>query len=366
MKRAFALVLAAALLLCACEQTVSAPTEATTEETAVATTEAPTTEAPTEAPTDPPTEPEPVYTNPLTGEVIEEPLSTRIFGVTINNLSEAIPHYGVANADIYLEMLVNGSIIRGLALFADPSDVSAIGSVRSTRIMFNQLALHYDAIIAHAGGSSYVLNNASDTGVSNFSIDVSDSSDYSFRDSDRFKSGYTWDACLFARGEGLKARAEEKGITVEQDPEKDYNMRFVEDGTPADGETASSVSVTFTFKGTKKETVMVYNEELGKYVYNQYNKEMVDGATGEPEAFENVVVLLAELEWVGSAYHKADFITGGSGYFACGGKIIPITWGCDDDNSPIWYRTADGNELNFGVGNTYIAIASTESAVVYE
>lgn len=364
MKRILALSLAA-LLLCGCAARTPAPTSPSTTEPPEVTTEptaAPTTE-PTTVPT---TEPEPVYTNPLTGEVIEAPVEKRIFAVSINNLPYAVPHYGVNQADIYLEMLVNGSIIRGLALFTDPSDVPSIGSVRSNRFMFNNLCLHYDAIMAHAGGDSTVRSNARERGVDNFNIDTWDETSYSFRDKERSKAGYDWEHCLFAKGDGLEAHAVEEGIDVSQDPEKDYCLRFTEDGTPEGGEEAGTVNLTFQYKSTKKDTSMIYNEELGKYVYHQYGEDMLDGATGEPEAFRNVLVLLADVHMISRGFYEADLVAGGEGYYACGGKIIPITWGSDSEDSPLWFKTMDGEPLSMGVGNSYIAIAPLDSPVSYE
>ena len=160
--------------------------------------------------------------------------------------------------------------------------------------------------------------------------------------------------------------AANRGIRVTQEPDKDYGLRFTEDGTPAGGEDAASVSLTFSFNGSKKDTSMVYDPELGKYVYNQYGKSMVDGATGEPEAFKNVLVLLADMEFVLGGYHQADFVAGGEGYFACGGKLIPILWNAETEEGPLHFTTQDGEPLLLNVGNTYIAIAAVGSPVSWE
>ena len=360
MKKYLAMLLGFALLLSGCGKAEEPVTEPSTE--------APTTEAttePTTEPTEPPTEPEPVYYNPLTGEEVDEPITRRIFAVSINNLMNAMPHYGVADADIYLEMIDNGSIIRGLAMFADVSKVEAIGSVRSTRFMFSDIVTRYDAIVAHAGGSEMVLNDIYARGIDGFNIDTASETSYSFRDRERMSTGIGWEHCLFARGDGLYAKAEEMGIDVSQDPEKTYGLTFTEDGTPANGETANSISVTFTGYG-RKGTTMVYDSQLGKYVYNQYDMAMADGITGEPEAFENVVILFTPTYMIEKGYYRAGFGESGEGYYACGGKIIPVTWTCAGETEPFVFTTTDGQPLDFGVGNTYIAVAHPDSPVVYE
>ena len=365
MKKAIAFLLALTLLLCGCGAK-SAPTEAPT--TVMPTTEAPTTEATvpeTEAPT---TEPAPVYFNPLNGETLDEPYTGRIFAVTISNIRDALPHYGTMEADILMEMWVNGSIIRDLALYTDVTKAERIGSVRSDRLMFNQIAKHYDAIIADAAGSDQVLNDARNKGVDRLMVDTGGETDYSIRDTKRaftFTPASKYEHSLFAKGAGLVEYAQQKGYNLTQPADKDYNLRFREDGTPENGERASTVKVTFKYNSTVKDTVMAYDETLGKYVYNQYDKPMVLGGTEEAECFTNVIIMLADITR-DAVYYSANFTNGGTGYYANGGKIIPIVWGADSETSPFWFQTEDGQTLELGVGNTYMAIAPNGSPVVYE
>ena len=364
MKKLIALLLIASLILCGCGASTPAATEATTAPTEAPATEA--TEAPTET-TEAPTEPPVVYRNPLNGEVLDEPYTGRIFAVTISNIRDALPHYGTMEADILMEMWVNGSIIRDLALYTDVSKAEAIGSVRSDRLMFNQIVKMYDAVLADAAGSDQVLNDAKNTGVNRMTIDTGDATDYAYRAKDRvftFKPESKYEHTLFAKGAGLLDFAQKKGFSVTQPADKDYNLHFTEDGTP-DGETANSVNVTFTYRNNKKDTTMVYDESLGKYVYNQYGKVMVVGDTEDPECFTNVIIMLADITR-GDVYYTANFTGGGTGYYANGGKIIPITWGCDGEESPFWFKTVDGADLELGVGNTYMAIAPQDSPVTYE
>lgn len=364
MKKLIALLLIASLILCGCGANTPAATEATTAPTQAPAAEA--TEAPTET-TEAPTEPPVVYRNPLNGEVLDEPYTGRIFAVTISNIRDALPHYGTMEADILMEMWVNGSIIRDLALYTDVSKAEAIGSVRSDRLMFNQIVKMYDAVLADAAGSDQVLNDAKNTGVNRMTIDTGDSTDYSYRAKDRvftFKPESKYEHTLFAKGAGLLDFAQKKGFSVTQPADKDYNLHFTENGTP-EGESANSVNVTFTYRNNKKDTTMIYDESLGKYVYNQYGKAMVVGDTEDPECFTNVIIMLADITR-GDVYYTANFTNGGTGYYANGGKIIPITWGCDGEESPFWFKTADGQDLELGVGNTYMAIAPQDSPVTYE
>lgn len=360
MKRILALTLALTLLLAGCGQGHTPPeTTAAPTQTVPAATEPPATTEPTTVPT---TEP-PVYYNPLNGQILDEPYTGRIFATTISNIPAAIPHVGVNQADILMEMFVNSSIIRCLALYTDISQVESVGSTRSTRLMFNDIAQHYDAILTHASGSEQVLEDAAARGIDHFSLDRwSKDNDYSFRDPDR-KRQLGNEHSLMGIGSGIVKRAQELGYSVTQPEDKDYCLTFTEDGTP-DGEAAGEISITFNYKGTRKETIMRYDRGLGKYVFNQYGKEMTDGVTGEKEAFRNVVVMYTNISTSG-IYHVADFVAGGTGYFACGGQIVPITWTCDSEDSPFRFLTQDGRQLELGMGNTYIAICPVDSPVTW-
>lgn len=359
MKKTLALTLVLALLLCGCgakatEATTAPAAEPTVVETTAAT-------EPTTEPTTVPTEPK-VYFNPLNGQILDAPFTGRIFANTVSNMQENLPHVGVVQADMLIETFVNkNNIIRCLALYTDIESVAAIGSTRSTRPIFNQLAQHYDLILSHAGGSDQALEDAAARGVENFNIDAWEvaSAGTSYRDTE-YKRAY--ENTLFGVGSGIKAYAESQGMPMNL--ERDYGLRFTEDGTPANGESADSITLTFTFGQAKKDTTLVYDTQAGKYVFNQYGKAMTDQITGETEMFRNVLIMNANISTDG-IYFVADFNAGGTGYFACGGKIIPITWTCDGDKDSFHFFTADGQELLLGQGNTYMAICTPESPVVW-
>ena len=355
MKRVIALTLTLALLLCGCGAR-SAP--ATTPAAVPETTAAPTAEPTTEPTTVPTTEPAPVYVNPLNGEILDAPFTGRIFANTVSNLADNIPHVGVVKADMLIECYVNmDSVVRCLALFTDIDSVDAIGSTRSTRPMFNAIAQHYDLILSHAGGSDQALKDAKDRGVENFNIDAwaVASTGASYRDKER-KGAY--ENTLYGIGSGIKAYAEAQGYPMTL--ERDYGFSFTDDGTPAEGVEAKDISITLTYKKAKKETRMVYDESTGKYAFNQYGQVMTDLKTGEVEAFRNVIVMYADITTTG-IYHIADFTAGGTGYFACGGKLIPITWSCAGDKEPFRFFTESGEPLELGRGNTYMAICTPET-----
>ena len=363
MKKLFSIVLVLSLLLCGCGKTPAQETVPTTE---VPVTEAPTTEPTTEPATEPTTEPTtepPVYYNPLTGEELDAPYTGRLFFNTVANTNDDIPHVGVTQADILFELYASYGVVRCLALYSDISDVDAMGSIRSTRLVFNDLAQHYDAVLVHAGGSSYVINEANTLGLDHLNVDqlyrsMTDpvAAATAYRTPTRV-SPYN----LYANGPGLLAYAEQAGIEMTRPEDTDYGLTFTEDGTP-NGEPA--LEINSWFGQYTKDTTLTYDETLGKYVWSQYwGTTARDEITGEEEAFTNVLILRAANTGSNGVYQTVDFVTGGTGWFACGGKYIPVLWSCADETSPIRITTADGEPVSLGVGNTYIGVINMKNEV---
>ena len=351
MRRVFALFLVVLLLSgCGSQQaqeaeTTAAVTEAVTE--------------PTTEPTTVPTEP-PVYRNPLNGEILEEPYTGRVFAHTITNTQDALPHVNAVKADILIEAYVSRGVVRCLGLYTNIGEVEAIGGTRSTRLIFNQLARIYDAVLVHAGGFGMVLEDADNKNLDHINID----SLYRQADPIAQKVGYRDKQYrryapndLFGYGPGIVEYVESKGIRTTQPADKEYYLNFVEDATPVDGEIADEVTIYYGFN--TKNTVMKYNPSTGKYAYHQYGKVMTDQITGEVEEFNNVLILEGA-SYENYIYTEVNFHVGGTGYYACGGRIIPITWTCEGNRNPFRFMTLDGEPLNVNVGNTYMSIIGFE------
>ena len=166
---------------------------------------------------------------------------------------------------------------------------------------------------------------------------------------------------MFAEGQSLLDGAKERGFDIAVEG-LDFGLNFAEDAVPANGQAASEIEIIFTHKGRTKDTVMKYDAETGKYVFWQYGEEMIDENNGEPEAFRNVIVVLAPVENQ-STYHVADLIGSGEGYFACGGKLVPIRWTHESADSLYAFTLEDGTPLTLGVGSTYVGIVPTGSPV---
>lgn len=326
------------------------PTTAATAQTA------PTTEAsaaPTEEPTTvPTTEPPVLYTNPLTGEAVDAPIQTRIFTCTISNVIAALPTYGVNDSDIFWEMLVNGGATRGLAMYADVTKAGEIGSIRSARYNFVDICEAYDAVLAYAGGSDYVINKIYNCGIAH----LNDNGVYFYRHNDRLYGGYDWEHCLSTNGPALLEYAESWEYRTATERE-DYGLVFAEGATPQ-GEDATDIYFEF-WNNTRN---MIYNAETGKYEYWMYGEEATDFFTHDPISFKNVL-LLQMVVYNDDIYHVAAMDGSGVGYYACNGKIIPIQWHHENELEPFTFTLMDGTPLVMDVGNSYIGFVPEDDTI---
>ena len=380
MKRILALSLLLCLLLCACSQesqtteytgetesTPAAPilnipekTEPTQTTPVPETTEATDSTEPTED-----TQPaEPAYRNPLTGEAMTQPLLNRPYAVVIDNdNSQALPHWGVGDVDILFEMPHEGGSTRMIGVLDDVSKTERFGPTRSVRPYLLSVARSFGAILVHAGGSPQGYDQLKKTGWDNLDgVEGSGAGKYYQRDKDRASKVDSWHT-MYITGSNILSYTKKLGHDNTLDAMGDYKLNFVEDGTPANGETANTVTVNFR-KGGKK-SVFTYQADTGDYTMEQLSRSYTDGNTGEKVHFENIIAIETKVGTIDDYGRLSQELENksGKGYFACGGKMINIKWSRGKATEPFVFTLEDGTPLTLGVGKTYVAVVYNNAPV---
>ncbi|MEA4896516.1 MAG: DUF3048 domain-containing protein [Oscillospiraceae bacterium] len=354
MKKLFPAILALLLLLSACGK------ESPSAEVSP---EPPSVNAPSATPEPTPTPA--AITNPLTGEAISEDISSnRPYAVMLNNISVARPQCGISKADILYEVLAEGNITRFEAIFSDINGVGAIGSMRSSRPYYIELALAYDAIYVHAGGSDQAYSDISSKGVDNIDgVRGAYSGTTFYRDPTRQKYGV--EHSLFTTSEKVLACTDSLGYDTTHSGSFDYGLSFTE--TPDLGSSAASAStVNVSFEGIK-DTSFTYHSDTGKYIGAEYGSDIIDGTTNEAVQFKNLLVLYSDGKILDDYGRRAFDLDGtGTGHFIVNGKTIPIKWSHSGTGSCFKYTLEDGTPLELAVGKTYIAIVPTGSTITMQ
>ncbi|MCD7947247.1 MAG: DUF3048 domain-containing protein [Oscillospiraceae bacterium] len=307
--------------------------------------------------------------SPLTGlPISDEAANRRPVAIMLNNLKQAMPQLGQSQADIIYEVLAEGGITRMLAVYQSVEDVEMIGSVRSARPYYLELALGHDAIYLHAGGSPDAY-----TKIRQWGVDAMDGVNGPY-------SGQTPESNLFWRdaarkkANGLEHSMVTTGTAIERTLAASsyrlthadgysYEMQFAADGTPQDGVDAAVLTVPYSYYKTG---VFTYDSDAGLYWVEEYGAPYVDGNTDEQIGVTNVLVLRTACNAISgdsAGRITVDLSGSGTGYYACGGQLIDIVWSKSYPDGQLYYEDLDGNPIVFGAGRTYVNIVPTNSEV---
>ena len=303
-----------------------------------------------------PAKPKPVYYyNPLSGLRTMSDLSgKRPYAVMLNNKREALPQLGVSQADIIYEVCAEGGITRMEALFQTMEGVGNLGSIRSIRPYYIELALGYDAIIIHAGGSEEAYYDLSAWKTTHFD-GVRGGYDASifWRDPWRMQNrGY--EHSLLTSGENILKFVDGSNYRLDHEEGYEAPMKFNIENSARFGEEANVVTVRFS---NYKTDVFTYDPQTKLYMIEGHGQEYIDGNTEEQVGVTNVLVLNTTSQVLDDAGRlKVATTGGGTGTYFCGGRTVDISWSRATRNDPFQYTMANGWDLRFMPGKTYICI----------
>lgn len=351
-------LLLAALTACGSKEAASSETGSQSEEIPVI--------APVPEPVEEP-EPEPVYpyTNPLTGEGLMEDISgKRPIAVMFNNLEKALPQLGVGQADVIYEIVAEGGITRMMGLFQDIQGVGDLGSIRSARDYYVNLAYGHDAIYVHAGGSPQAYEAIKGWGVSAIDFVNGPCGVDSWRDANR-RANAGYEHSLLTSSTNL---VEQMPSWFRQEHKDGYQVGWTfDEQLPAGGEAAAELTVPFS---TYKTGYFTYDQESGQYAISQHingnDHTYVDGNTDEPVLVSNVLVLYTDVSVIAgdSAGRMSVRTTGtGDGMLLRDGQLYPITWQRDSKSSCYRFLGETGEEIALKPGSSYINVVKTSAQV---
>lgn len=299
--------------------------------------------------------------NPLTGMPIDEEwVNARPIAVMLNNLVAAQPQQGQSQADIIYEVLAEGGITRMLGVYQSVEGVGTIGSVRSARTYYLELALGHDAVYLHAGGSPDAYDKIKAWEVT--ALDCvngpyegsSPGSNLFWRDPDRIRNNGKVHSVV-TTGDTILERFATYSFRQEHEEGYTYPQAF-EEAAARSAQSARVITVPYS---SYKTGVFTFDEQSGKYLVSQYGKPYVDGNDGSQVAVTNVLILKTACDPIkgdDAGRITVDLTSGGEGWYARGGGIEPITWSKTDRNSPFVYMDSSGEPLVLGRGNSYVNI----------
>ncbi len=311
--------------------------------------------------------------NPLTGEynLARERIGERPYVVTVNNLRQARPQYGISKAELVFEILAEGGVTRLMCAYSDLREIERIGSVRSQRDQFLEATAFLDPVFIHVGYGTCVAYLIKE----NYNLDAIDierenpAGDSIRIIDEEIRKRYAVENSWFIDGtkidESMKTAEIEKGRKT-----SGAFLDFVSKEDPLTVPTGGEASrIRFSFSGFDYGSESYngefrYDEKSGTYLKWQFGQPQIDALYDNIQiGFENVLVLFAEIGQKGKPYQELTNIvyqTGGTGYYLTNGRYEEIAWGKGDFYEPFWFRRADGSPLKLNIGKTYFGIADRE------
>ena len=307
------------------------------------------------------------------------PEGQRFVAVMVNNMSntpyqQARPQAGLSDADVLVEIKVEGGITRFMALYENYETMPRVGPVRSARDQFFQLILPFHPLYVHVGESVVQKEYKNNYDYDDFDLNGDVYASLGHYDSEFQARGVAKEHTYTTSGEQIAATIESAGKEATIRPYESTIFDFVrydEEPRVLEGPRASSITVQHS---STYRTYFDWDETAGKYMMSQYSNATgtvspsVDENNDEQLAFDNVLVLLTDIH-VYPGHEKTDlqevmYDTVGYGYYFSGGRAEPVRWtkGAPDQVLRIVHDDAEMSNVKINPGKTYLAVVDLDEA----
>ncbi|MEG2597775.1 MAG: DUF3048 C-terminal domain-containing protein, partial [Oscillospiraceae bacterium] len=236
-----------------------------------------------------------------------------------------------------------------MAIFSDQDHVPYVGPVRSTRHYYTDLALPYNPIYIHFGGSPAGYERIKKTGLSHIDGMTYDKAFYQDKKRAANKGR---EHSFFINTEGFQSVLGKAKIAT--DGETSAPFSFLEKDTAPSVLDAGKVYVPFS--GTAN-SQFDYNPSSGLYEKQRNGEKHIDGDTGEVLTFKNVLILYTDItSYNGETYRRDVKLSSGDGYYVSNGGKTAIHWEKGASKNQFTFSLSEGGKLSVNKGKTYICI----------
>ena len=301
-----------------------------------------------------PVEKIPANLNPLTGIYEADGIaSIRPVCIMVNNDVRAQnAQAGLPEADIIYETEIEGGETRLMAVFQDVEKVANIGTVRSARIPFIDLAQGHSAVYIHRGCEGTTVKPY----VTQFDrIDIHEN-----LLGERLNNGLAFEHTLYTHGPILWKGIGDRFTTTLENAQPWQNFAAEGETVSLSGGSANTVTVKFSGNFI---SIFKYDAATGLYERNFKKTIPTEYFTKESTKVKNVVVCLTDIKDHVNGIHRDIALTGGEGYYFTNGTYQKIKWSKGNAADALKFTNEDGTPLKMSAGNTWVCVASQRYSV---
>ena len=304
------------------------------------------------------------------------PEGIRPVAIMVNNMANtsyqnARPQAGLSDADVLVEIKVEGGITRFMAIYPNYETIPRVGPVRSARDQFFQLILPFHMMYVHVGESVVQGEYRVNYDYDDFNLDADVWASLGHRDSEFQARGVASEHTFVTSGEEIADTLSKGGYDISIDPYQSTIFDFVrydEEPRQLTGGEAKQIDI---YHSSSYRTYFDWDEAAGQYLMSQYANSTgtvtpsTDANNGEQLAFDNVFVLFTDIHTYpgheGSDLQEVDYAYGG--YFN-GGRVEMVRWqkGTADQVLRITDYEGYGENVKINPGKSYIAVVDLDEA----
>ncbi len=286
-----------------------------------------------------PAKPTPLPENiaPFTGLAVEDPkhLHEKPIFICVNNDPVGrSAHWGLSQADLVYEYIVDGFSITRITAMFQSQDAQRVGPVRSARMPNIWMTQMYDGVLACSGGSDeirYLLKN--EVGFPYLDADIDDPSNTVYYTS----IGSDYRTRLQASTDGVRR------WLADQNKSTDWQRPGFEFSPQAPGGSAGKATVISIPYPGGNNLEWHYDANLGGYLRFQGGAQESDPSTGQPILAKNVIAIVAHHELtdmvedsLGTKGVNIKLYDFGDLRVFRDGLVYEGTWRADDQHPPRW------------------------------
>jgi hypothetical protein len=283
----------------------------------------------------------------------------RPFAVMLAGDEVARPLSGLQSADLVIEMPVLVSGMNRLMAIYICGNAPEIGSVRSARHDFIPLAMAFDAIFAHWGGSSFALDKLSSGIIDN--IDALLYSQTAFWRKSNIPAPHNG----FTNIEKLSGQAEKLNYRIENQFEGYLHQNLTTNNSQLTTDVKGKLIIGYP---DIYKVWWNYNPETNDYARWRGSKEEKDHDSNLQVKSKNIVIMRANSVFLEDQYIDVDVEEGGAAEFYLNGQKIEGTWKKEGSYQPtkLYFYDNLGKEIEFVPGQIWIEIIEPDKVVTYE
>jgi hypothetical protein len=274
------------------------------------------------------------------------------FAVMIDNIAEARPQFGLANADVVYEAPAEAGIPRLMPIYLRAGGESGnIGPVRSTRHYFVYLANEYRTPLVHIGSSPQGFDALSATGLGN--VDEARGDGGFYRDPHRLAPHNA-----FVSTNSIRQVLRQRGGPIKATTGPLKFGAYLPGAEPA-------TTVKIPYPGPEGYSVE-YDYDASQKTYRRVmdGQPHKDGATGQQYTATSIVVEFADVEPIPhdtAGRVDVGLVGSGKGMLIAEGTQVPLSWSRASVREATQFKRADGAPFVLPNGQVWIQIVPLQS-----